>query len=276
MELDPNDARTQASRGEVLRPSTGWGTRWRHSTERWSSIPATPLSTAWRADVLRLLGRPDEAFEAAGKVLGPDAKPSDLALGLDPEELPANALAVQGDVLRSQDRWTEAVELLDKALERRPDLSFAHGTRGEALRMLDRMDEAKAAFDRAVELDPTYAWAIASRGELLREQGKYADARKDIAKALELTERRYAWALGIQGWIELTTGHYDAALQAFDASLALDEDMMFSHAGRGWTLRLLQRLEEAIEGSHEGCRTVSQLPHRRAQPRRCADPCRER
>jgi tetratricopeptide (TPR) repeat protein len=76
--------------------------------------------------------------------------------------------------------------------------------------------------------------------------GRYREARTRIEKALELTNRKYPWALGTLGLIDLGTGEFAAALEAFEGSLAQNaEGNVTAHVGKGYSLRLLEQLPEA-------------------------------
>jgi tetratricopeptide (TPR) repeat protein len=67
-----------------------------------------------------------------------------------------------------------------------PDYPAAWGNRGELLWRLERYDEALEALDRAIQLDPDLADAWYNRGEALKAQGRDEEADVAYARAKEL------------------------------------------------------------------------------------------
>jgi tetratricopeptide (TPR) repeat protein len=269
LELDPGDAFTLADRGDVLRRLGRWDDALGALDKALELKPDYPFAYLCRSGVLIALQRPNDALVALDRAI--ELKPSDAyaqmrrakvlrlldrpdealaaaerALGLGPSpDLEADALVVRADALRGRGKWQEALESLDRAVKLQPQLESAHGLRGDVLRMLGRLQEAQASLERAIELDPEGAFAIASLGEIFRVLGRYREARARIEKALALTGRRYAWAMGVLGLIELGTGEFAAAFEAFDSSIAQYESNPAAHLGKGYSLRLLERLPEA-------------------------------
>ncbi|HXO28182.1 MAG TPA: tetratricopeptide repeat protein [Thermoanaerobaculia bacterium] len=237
VELQAADPFAQALRGDVLlalqRPQDALA-----ALERAIELdPSDAYANARRAQALLVLNRHDEALQAVERT---------LALGPPPAE-EADALVARAEVLRLRGGWQDALASLDRAVQLQPEMAAPHSIRGEVLRILGRLGEAQTALERAVELDPKGAFAVASLGELFRAQGRYREARAKIERALTLTSGQYAWALGTLGLIELGTGEFAAALEAFESSRAQRAaGNLTAHVGKGWSLRLLERLPEAV------------------------------
>ena len=66
--------------------------------------------------------------------------------------------------MRWSGRHPEALEVLDRAIEREPDNAYALGTRGQVLMTLGRWEEAVEALCAALRFDPTLAWGAARAG----------------------------------------------------------------------------------------------------------------
>ncbi|MBW4636333.1 MAG: tetratricopeptide repeat protein [Iphinoe sp. HA4291-MV1] len=70
---------------------------------------------------------------------------------------------------------------------------------GESYRLMERYEEALQDFNRAIELDPKYEWAIASRGYTYGLMERYEEALQDSNRAIELNPKydcyRYLRAL---------------------------------------------------------------------------------
>ncbi|QDU84679.1 lipoprotein NlpI [Planctomycetes bacterium Pla163] len=82
-----------------------------------------------------------------------------------------------------------ALDLLDEALERRPDHYRLHYNRALALGALERFDEQVEAAARTLELQPTFAPAWFERGKALVRLERFGAAAEALAKALEYGPR---------------------------------------------------------------------------------------
>jgi len=75
----------------------------------------------------------------------------------------------------------EALDYLDKAIEREPNLAHYRYVKGNLDESLGNVDEAILAFDKAIELEPTMADAYAGKGRLYFNKAvKMSDAANKI------------------------------------------------------------------------------------------------
>ncbi|MCW6034713.1 tetratricopeptide repeat protein [Spirulina subsalsa FACHB-351] len=81
---------------------------------------------------------------------------------------PVSAIAYfeLGWALEQGERWTEAVEAYQKAIEINPQLAFAHSRLGYTLFRLEDYDQAQVALERALDLNPELVWAYYDLGYL--------------------------------------------------------------------------------------------------------------
>ena len=128
-------------------------------------------------------GRPDEAAECFGRVVG-----------LTPES--ADALNNQGTALAELNRLEQALAAFDAAIELAPGLASAHSNRGLALRKLGRLEAALASLDRAIVLEPRMADAHFNRGLVLEVQRRLPEAVASFEQAIALDPDRN-YLLGI-------------------------------------------------------------------------------
>jgi Tfp pilus assembly protein PilF len=77
-----------------------------------------------------------------------------------------------------------AIALLERALERQPDVPELHYNRGVLLMGEDRVEEARSALERAVELRPTLAAGWAYLGIAARRSGDEGGAERAFERAL--------------------------------------------------------------------------------------------
>lgn len=127
--------------------------------------------------------------------------------------------------------------------------------------MLARGQEALQSLTRAVEIGPNYFFAIASLGDLYRSLGRYREARSHTERALEMSGGKYAWVVGILGIIEFETGELEDAVKNLARSVELDPAALpMAHLLRGYSLRLLGPLPEAISVLEEAVKRFPDLP----------------
>ncbi len=94
--------------------------------------------------------------------------------------------SLEGDRLRENEQYTEAIKSYDQALEIDPNSKYSWYGRGVALKRLERYEEAINSYNKAIEIDPNYAWAWNNRGYASEKLERYEEALKSYNKALEI------------------------------------------------------------------------------------------
>ncbi|OAI43794.1 hypothetical protein AYO42_05725 [Rhizomicrobium sp. SCGC AG-212-E05] len=150
-----------------------------------------------------------------------------------------------GVVRAQQGRSSEALELIGKALEIRPDAPEMLSNYGNVLKTQGRFAEALASYERALAVKPDYVAAIAKRGQVLRDLGRLDDALSATEKALTLSPN-HAEALSGRGVILSDLGRFDQALASYDRALAVARDFPDVWNNRALTLKDMKRLVEAL------------------------------
>lgn len=111
--------------------------------------------------------------------------------------------------------FSDALVLINRAVELAPTDGVIHSNRGNILKELGRYDEALIALDRAIKLAPNYAEAYNNKGNVLQELYRYEDA-----------------------------------LEWYDRAINLNPQYAEAYSNMGNALKLLDRHEEALENYH--------------------------
>ena len=109
------------------------------------------------------------------------------ALTLRPDH--ADACANLSALLCEQQRWGEAVRVLDAGLVANPGATLLHFNRGVALEELGRDDEALAGYLDCLRLDPGFADAHYNAARLLETRGERQQALRHYSAYRRLQRR---------------------------------------------------------------------------------------
>ncbi|MGE5539918.1 MAG: tetratricopeptide repeat protein [Gemmatimonas sp.] len=143
------------------------------------------------------------------------------------EERPdrSDALVALGDVLRSSDRFTDAVAAYDRALARIPHLEERHWSllysRGIALERAKQWPRAEADFLKAVELSPDQPYLLNYLAYSWVEHGTNLEkAQAMLERALRLRPKD-AQIIDSMGWVQYRLGHFDNAVKHLEQAVEL-------------------------------------------------------
>ncbi len=92
----------------------------------------------------------------------------------------------QGTTHLELDQPSEAIPLLDKAIELNPKFAKAYTNRGAAYAQLGQYTKTVSSHTKAIELNPKYAEAYYKRGLTYVLLGKYKEAKKDLLTSVKL------------------------------------------------------------------------------------------
>ncbi len=125
----------------------------------------------------------------------------DHALDIDPQYAMANNN--RGVILKNLGRLGEAIKAYDHALEINPQFAMAHNNRGNVLNNLEHFDEAIKAYTEAIKFDPTYPEAHCNLGLLyMTPKGNYTEALRLLERGHELGQERGNWPYPSAQWIQ--------------------------------------------------------------------------
>ena len=172
------------------------------------------------------------------------------ALELEPGN--ARALLLFGHQAMIFGRWDEAMDAMNKAIERDPLVPDSYFTLGLILRAVNRDTEAESAFQKALELDPGGVFRHLAIGRNLLLQDRNEAALREIQQ-----EKDEFWRLSGLPLVYHALGRHsesDAALAAFKSKYAGEMAYQIAevHAFRGEADLAFEWLDRAYEQRDPG------------------------
>jgi len=190
----------------------------------------------------------DELFQAALKYYqtGNDALAEKICLQIL-SEVPSHspALQLQGALFIRAKKYTQAVDILSKALEMYPNDANIHSNQGVALKQLEKWDAALLSFDYAIKLKPDFAQAFYNRGNIFKELKQWDAALADYDKAIVLNPT-YVDVYNNRANIFKELKQWDAALADYDKAIKLRPAYADAYNNRGVVFQELKQWEKAL------------------------------
>jgi predicted O-linked N-acetylglucosamine transferase (SPINDLY family) len=157
-----------------------------------------------------------------------------------------DAIHLLGVLAHQGKRSDMAVQLIGRAISRKPDVAAFHYNYAEALGALDRRDEAIASYRRAIELNPDYFEAHVNLANALNERHRFADAESACRKAIELRPQDPA------PWNNLGNAlrglsRAKEAIDAYEKAIALRPDFVEAINNLATALCWVGRLDEGLD-----------------------------
>ena len=151
-----------------------------------------------------------------------------------------------GDLLLSAERYKDALDCYQKALELDQSNASTFVGLGVALGHLERYEEALESCQKAIDLAPEYVNAWVNRGKALLHLKRYEEALESLLKALDLAPK------SVDAWVNrgntlYNLERYEEALESYQKALDLDTESVDAWVNRGAVLLNLKRYEEALE-----------------------------
>lgn len=169
---------------------------------------------------------------------------TNLGMLLPPEDKVVY-LTDQGDSLLEKERYPDALDLYDEAIDTKPDYAPAYLGRCKALTALKRPSEAIVACDDALAYSAYFPEAVRSKGNAEEQQGR-------LLAALALYEQtNQAMPALTSAWIDRgrvlqKLGRSAEAIAALDNAIARDRDSLEAWTIRGEATLALKRYDQAI------------------------------
>ncbi len=153
--------------------------------------------------LLAILGKPNEGM----------AKLEALVEAQTNWTLRVKAYIAQGEILRSEKRFKDAVELYSRALQQKPDDTTLLYARGLMAEKVDRLDMAEADLLEVITKEPNNADALNALGYTLADRtSRYDEALEYIQRAAKLVPDDPA-ILDSLGWVSYRLGNTNDAIK---------------------------------------------------------------
>ncbi|MFN6530202.1 tetratricopeptide repeat protein [Nostoc sp. ChiSLP03a] len=154
-------------------------------------------------------------------------------------------LSKQGNTFFDLQRYQDALEVYEKAVNLRPDYAQAWNGQGKTLNKLRKYKDALVAYDKAIQIQPDYLDAWIGRGTVLGNLQRYQEAIASFDKALELkNDNSEVWNARGEAFSNLN--QYDQAIKSYEKAIELKPDNYEAWYKKGLALQNSRQYEEAI------------------------------
>ncbi|CAD8209482.1 unnamed protein product [Paramecium pentaurelia] len=133
----------------------------------------------------------------------------------------SNQLFNEGYNLYWEDKYLEAIELLDQSIQQDPNNHQSLWCKGDCLRGLTKFEDAITWYDKALIIDTKHINSFGGKGDCLRQLRKYDESLKILDQALTINPQ-HKLSLQSKGlWLE-DQQNYKEALIYYEKSLKIN------------------------------------------------------
>ncbi len=147
--------------------------------------------------------------------------------------------------LLKENKYAEALPLLNSTIEKSPSNSSAYCDRARANLELQHFETAISDCDRALKDKSVANSAYAIRAAINQKTGNYEDAVQDLSHLIEL-DPKDAMAYNNRAWSEEALGHLQSALADCNKSIQLKADNATAYDTRAVNYILMSEYQKAV------------------------------
>jgi tetratricopeptide (TPR) repeat protein len=160
--------------------------------------------------------------------------------------LSAEDYTTQGHALWCEERYEEALDSYEKALQINPDLAHAWSGKGKALDRLNRYEEALNFYDQAIQRDPNNYRTWFGRGYTLRNLKRYEEALIAYEKTINLKpDYHHAW--NHRSYVLMRLNRYQEALPCLEKVLEIQPSSSSLYYNQAFYCMTQGQIESALE-----------------------------
>ncbi|MBS1956712.1 MAG: rhomboid family intramembrane serine protease [Cyanobacteria bacterium SZAS-4] len=148
--------------------------------------------------------------------------------------------------LLQEEKYEDALPLLDRALALNPNNSSAFCDRARAYIELKDYDKAMADADSAIKSSESNKIAHTVRANVLQKLGDYNQAIVELTKVIDL-DPKDAMAYNNRAWSEASAGLLDQSVRDCDRSIGIKNDLATTYDTRAVAYILQNKFVQAIE-----------------------------
>ena len=141
--------------------------------------------------------------------------------------------------------WKNNMTLWDDVINQYPSVPQAYYNRGIVFMNENKYNQALDDFNKAIELDPNKVKAYNNRGIIFYNQNKYNQALDDYNKALELDSNQVEIYIN-RGFLFNNEKKYDQALNDFNKAIQLDPNKVEAYINRGIVFINEKKYDQAL------------------------------
>jgi predicted O-linked N-acetylglucosamine transferase (SPINDLY family) len=142
-------------------------------------------------------------------------------------------------------KFEEAIESFDKAIQYKPDFAEAYYNKGVLLQSAKDDVAATSYFKKAISINPDYAEAYANLGNIWEQAEELDLALESYSKAIDINGN-YSLAYFNRGNILQKINKYEEALSDYRKATEIDATLVPAFYNQGNLLREFKRFEEAL------------------------------
>jgi Tfp pilus assembly protein PilF len=145
-------------------------------------------------------------------------------------------------------KYDEAIECYNKALEINPKYAEAWNNKGNAYFDMNKYDEAIECYNKALEINPKYAEAWYNKGLISFNLQRYEESKEYIIKTIELTEEPSVkvGALTLKGAILLKLKDFNNAKKVLEEATSIDPNFADAYYYKARVQMELKEYDDAI------------------------------
>src|SRR2546430_15352034 len=141
-----------------------------------------------------------------------------------PANVSADELVKQGDTLRAEKAYLDALDYYRAALKKKPDSPQTYNRAGIAELSMQRFKEAGKDFERAIKLDRQYSDAYNNLSVIYYLQKKHGKALKQYLKAIQFrTDSASYYSHLVAAYF--SKKDFEKAITAYNQAVQLDPDI---------------------------------------------------